>query len=93
MPASGTKIHAIVKRDDAERLLRLREGDVAKGIPISPAIGRMTFDDAAKDLENEYIANGRRSIVGSARAPQDRLRPWFRGRRMVSITTADVRAS
>ena len=38
------------RRGDAERLLKLREGDVAKGIPISPAIVRFTFDDAATDL-------------------------------------------
>jgi integrase len=79
------------KRTDAERLLKLREGDVAKGVPISPAIGRVTFDDAALDLENEYLANGRRSIVGLRVRLKIGLRPWFSGRRMVNITTADVR--
>jgi integrase len=80
------------KRADAERLLKLREGDVAKGVPISPAIGRVTFDDAAQDLENEYLANGRRSLVGLRVRIRVGLRPWFSGRRMVNITTADVRA-
>jgi integrase len=80
------------KRADAERLLKLREGDVAKGVPISPAIGRLTFDDAALDLENEYLANGRRSIIGLRVRLKIGLRPWFGGRRMVNITTADVRA-
>jgi len=59
---------------------------------ISPAIGRVTFDDAALDLENEYLANGRRSIVGLRVRLKIGLRPWFAGRRMVNITTTDVRA-
>src|SRR6187200_953960 len=80
------------KRGEAERLLKLREGDVAKGVPISPAIGRVTFDDAALDLENEYLANGRRSIVGLRVRLKIGLRPWFAGRRMVNITTSYVRA-
>lgn len=81
-----------VRYSDAERLLKLREGDVAKGVPITPAIGRLTFDDAAADLENEYIANGRRSIVGLRVRLKKGLRPWFSGRRMANISTADVRA-
>ena len=80
------------KRGEAERLWKLREGDVAKGVPISPAIGRLTFDEAAQDLENEYLANGRSWIVGLRVRLNKGLRPWFSGRRMVNITTADVRA-
>src|SRR5688572_30709506 len=80
------------KRADAERFLKLREGDVAKGVPITPAIGRLTFDEASRDLENEYLANGRRSIVGLRVRLKIGLRPWFGGRRMVNISTPDVRA-
>jgi integrase len=80
------------KRVEAERLLRLREGDIATGVPVSPAIGRLLFDEAADDLENEYLANGRRSIVGLRVRLKIGLRPWFSGRRMANITTADARA-
>jgi len=80
------------RRADAERLLKLREGDVAKGVPVSAAIGRLTFDDAATDIDNEYTSNGRRSIVGLRIRIKKGLRPWFGGRRMASITTTDVRA-
>jgi hypothetical protein len=58
---------------------------VAKGVQISPAIGRVTFDDAATDLENECLANGRRSIVGLRVRIKRGSRPWFAGRRMVNI--------
>ena len=31
------------KRGEAERLLRLREGDIAKGVPVSAKIGQLRF--------------------------------------------------
>jgi hypothetical protein len=34
-------------------MLRAREGDVEHGIPITPKMGRVTFEDAA-DLLNDY---------------------------------------
>ena len=80
------------KKTEAERLLKLREGDVAKGVPISPQIGRLTFDEAAADLLTEYRVNGRRSIGGVTRRVEKGLRPFFGGRRMADLTTAHVRA-
>ena len=50
------------KYTEAETMLKLREGDVAKGVPISPQIGRLSFDDATKDLVTEYTINRRRSL-------------------------------
>jgi hypothetical protein len=35
------------KWEAANRLLKQREGAVADGLPISPAIGRLKFEDAA----------------------------------------------
>lgn len=81
------------KQTVAEELLKLREGDRAKGIPITPAIGRLRFDEAAADLLMDYQINGKRShknvkttILAGA------LTPWFGGRRMTTISTTDVRA-
>jgi hypothetical protein len=54
--------------------------------------GPITVDDAAIDLENEYLADGRRSIVGLRVRLKKGVRPWFGGRGMLNITTADVRA-
>jgi hypothetical protein len=50
------------KKEAAKRLLKLREGDVEKGIPITAAVNRITFDDGAKDLINDYTTNKRRSL-------------------------------
>ena len=81
------------KWEAARDLLRTREGDIAKGAPVSARIGRLRFEDASKDLLTDYQVNGKRSyenlkntIINGA------LEPWFRGRRMASLTTADIRA-
>jgi hypothetical protein len=78
------------KREDANRLLKLREGDVAKGLPISPKIGRLRFDDAA-DLVTDYKVNTRRAREHVERSIAKGLKPYFGGWRMANITTADIR--
>jgi hypothetical protein len=42
------------KKGDAERLLRVREGDIAKGLPVTPALIRFRFEDAVADVVNDY---------------------------------------
>ena len=76
----------------ARRLLRLREGDIERGIPITPRVGRLRFEEAAKDLLNDCRVNGRRSLVVAERRIKKHLVPFFCGRRMAVITTADVRS-
>jgi len=81
------------KYDAARDLLKIREGDVAKGVPISPKIGRLRFEDAAADLLTDYEINGKRSHKNLKNTiVEGALEPWFRGRRMASLTTADIRA-
>jgi hypothetical protein len=79
-------------RQKARDLLRDREGDISKGVPVSSVMGRYKFEDARTDIENEYAVNGRKSIEELKRRIKLHLEPVFRGRRMASITTADVRA-
>src|SRR5687768_8087859 len=79
-------------REIAKRVLRIREGEVASGIPVSPAIGRVKFEEAALDVELEYKQNGRRSIADLRRRFALHLTPYFSGRRLVTITTSDIRA-
>jgi integrase len=80
------------KEGDARRLLRLREGDIERGLPVTPKIGRLRFEEAAKDLINDYKTNGKRTLKDVERRIKLHLRPYFGGRRMASITTSDVRA-
>jgi integrase len=80
------------KYEEARELLKSREGDVADGRPVSPKAGRLRFDDAAADLVTEYTVNGRKSIKPLQRRLKLHLLPWFGGRRLVDVSTADVRA-
>jgi integrase len=80
-------------KETARDTLRQREGDVAKGVPISARIGRLRFEAAAADLLTDYQINGKRSHKNlKTTVIEGALEPWFRGRRMASLTTADVRA-
>ena len=71
-------------------LLKLREGDIAHGLPVNPKLNRIRFDEAAEDLKIEYAVNGRRSADELERRIRLHLVPCFGGRRLSSITTADV---
>lgn len=54
---------------------------------------RMRFEEASKDLLTDYQINGKRSHDNLKNTIIDGvLEPWFRGRRMASLTTADIRA-
>ena len=80
------------KKQAAIDLLKIREGDVARGVPISAKIGRLRYEEAAEDFLNDYKTNRRRSLSDVERWDRRHLRPWFNGRRMANITTVDVRA-
>ena len=58
--SSGTRI-----KDEAKKVLRVREGDIAKGVPITSQTGRVRFEDAAKDLVNDYKTNNRMNRTGN----------------------------
>jgi integrase len=76
----------------AKRILHDLESAKGKGEPIGAQIGRITFEDAATDIENDYKVNGRRSLAHVKRRIDKHLKPAFGGRRLSNITTADVRA-
>jgi len=80
------------KKEDAKRLLKAREGDVVKGVPITAHVGRVTFEEAAADLVKDYTTNRRRSVRIVTLRVAKHLTPVFAHRRLMTITTADVRA-
>jgi integrase len=85
--SSGTS-----KETVARRMLKDREGDVAKGVPITPKVGRVTFDEAADDLETDYNTNKKRSLETVRRHLTKHLKPYFKNRRLAEIRTDTVRA-
>ena len=80
------------KKQAAIDLLKIREGDVAKGVPISAKVGQLRFEQAAEDLLNDYQSNGRKSYDDVKRRIDLALEPWFRRRRLATVSTLDVRA-
>src|SRR5882757_10384153 len=50
------------KEADASRLLKLRLGQAAIGMPVGPQVERTTLEDILKMVEMDYTANGRRSL-------------------------------
>lgn len=80
------------KKGAAIDLLKIREGDGAHGLPVTPKIGRLRFEDAVADVVTDYKINGKRSLEDVQRRIDKHLTPYFGGRRMVAITTTDIRA-
>ena len=80
------------KYETAKSMLKLREGDVEKGIPITAAVNKITFDEAAKDLVNDYTTNKRRSLRVMKLRLEKHLTPFFARRKLMSINAVDVRA-
>lgn len=78
------------RKSDAERLLKLREGAVAKGEPISLRAERITVDELLDDVVLDYEANGK--SVERVRLSARTLKRFFGGMRASSVTTAHVNA-
>lgn len=50
------------KKTVALNLLKDKEGDIAKGIPVSSKINKITLEEAAEDIRNDYRINNLRSV-------------------------------
>jgi len=80
------------RKGDAERLLAQRLGDKARGVVVAPGVGRITFEEAAQAVLDDFRANGKRSIDVVERRIEKHLAPAFGGRRMAGISVAHVAA-
>jgi integrase len=89
---NGRAIFESSKSDDheeAERILKIREGDIAKGVPVS---GRqLKFKDAVADVVNDYKVNGRKSLAHLERRITLHLLPFFGRRRLAAIGAELIR--
>ncbi len=78
------------RKKDAVALLVEREGDIGRGKPVTPKMGKLTFEDAAADLLAEYKSFGRKSYAEVERRLKLHLTPYFGGWRMANITMSDI---
>lgn len=76
---------------DARRLLKKRIGEMGKGRLIGPREEKVTFEELAQDLVNDYRINARRAI-DAVQYPIKHLREGFAFDRALDITTDRIRA-
>ena len=70
------------KEAEAKSLLRLREGDIERNVALTPKVGRIRFDEGAKDVLNDYRTNRKRSLDDVERRIELYLKPFFGNRKM-----------
>jgi integrase len=78
--------------EDAKNALAKMEGDKADGKRITKSSLALTFAEALADVENDYIAQGRRSLGELQRRAALHLTPVFGAWPLRTITTAHLRA-
>lgn len=81
-----------IKKTDAQAVLAKRLGAVARGEAVSPSFDRLLFKEAAADVVTDYQVNGKKSVDSVERRIRKHLDPFFGGRRMITISSADIRA-
>src|SRR5262245_32817287 len=75
----------------AKKLMRSRETDIDRGVPVNAKVGRLRFDEAVNDVIADYEMNDYDSLDDLHNRIKH-LKPFFGGRRMATITAADARA-
>jgi hypothetical protein len=75
----------------AKRILAMREGDIAHGIPVTPRLMRVTVAELLEDVKNDYKVNGKKSYPDLEYRCRLYLEPFFGAVRASAVTTADVR--
>ena len=79
------------KISEARKFLQRREGDVAKGFPVSGRERRIKFSELADSVINDYKNNDRRTLDDLQRRLDKHILPIFGHRRAASITTPQIR--
>jgi integrase len=79
------------REDDAKRLLKKREGEIAEGKTPGVRFDRVKFDELADDFLSDYEINQKKSL-DRAKLSVKHLRRTFVGVRAPNITTTMVNA-
>jgi integrase len=77
---------------EARRILQSRLGQLAEGRYVGLAAERVTFEELAEGLFNDYKANSRRSLDMAEQRVRKHLRPFFGNKRAHEISSVDVQA-
>ena len=79
-----------VRRGDAVTLLQKRMGEIGRGQLVGRKAEKVTFDDLAQGIRDDYKVNGRRSVK-SLEGSLKRLEKFFGMDRALDITTDRVK--
>ena len=74
------------KREDALRLLRKREGQIAEGLPITQRTGTIRMNELFEDLIADWKINERRSVMDLQRRIRKHLLQFFYGKKAGTIS-------
>ena len=81
----------VFEKEQAKKILKVKEGEVAAGIYRGPSMDRIRFEDLAALVQQDYQIN-RRKTVRRITEYQKHLEPYFRKARVSSITTERIKA-
>jgi integrase len=76
-------------RKEAERILKDKEGRLARGEVLLPRVDRITYDEIAEDLREHYRATGDRDLR-EAEGRLHHLGQAFTGHRVVHLGAAEI---
>jgi len=80
-----------VLKSDAQRLLSQRVGDTARGVVVTPQVGKLSMWDGLKAVIDRQRQDARRSIAHTERRIQLHILKFFASARlMASVTTGDI---
>src|SRR5215510_10429272 len=85
--STGTKDKA-----EARRILQSRLGQLAEGRYVGLAAERVTFEDLAEMIFDDYRVNNRKTLEWVQRRTRLHLAPFFGGKKAQEITTVDIKA-
>ena len=80
------------RQSDAKKLLAIREGDIARGLPIGPRQARITVAELLEDVKLDYMVNRKKSYDDLEGRCRLHLLPFFGMCRASSVTTDEVRS-
>lgn len=80
------------RRKVANALLLKRVGARENNLPVIERAEQLTFHDAAQAMIDDFVANKKKSEPVVRRRIDLHLKPFFGGRRLIGITSADVTA-
>ena len=78
------------KRSDAEKVLKLREGQIVQGTFQGLRAEKITFNELAQDLVTDYEINGKKSVK-RVHISIKRLESFFKDYRANDITTDKIK--